>query len=213
MVGRHCPEPPFSGPEGGGRIWCRARPLARLGPSSQAVGRHTLCGPQVAHLARAKLPGLGGEGTGSGFRTGAVLRPGVLPRSPSSLPEADLSSRPGHVESVFLMIVVRESSENPLPGRSESRGDGAGRGFTSGRSRVSQTRFPSFLGVRPGVFSTGVWTASPGRIGLWSGTLTPLRGPAVSPRLTQGFLSPPTPSPRSAAVPICGAVVCCRVLP
>lgn len=81
-----------------------------------------------------------------------MLRPGVLPRSPSSLPEADLSSRPGHVESVFLMIVVRESSENPLPGRSESRGDGAGRGFTSGLSRVSQTRFPSFLGVRPGVF-------------------------------------------------------------
>lgn len=58
--------------------------------------------------------------------------------------------------------------------------------------------------------STGVWTASPERIGLWSGTLTPLRGPAVSPRLMQGFLSPPTPSPRSAAVPICGAVVCCR---
>lgn len=81
-----------------------------------------------------------------------MLRPGVLPRSPSSLPEADLSSRTGHVESVFLMIVVRESSENPLPGRSESRGDGAGRGFTSGLSRVSQTRFPSFLGVRPGVF-------------------------------------------------------------
>lgn len=37
-----------------------------------------------------------------------MLRPGVLPRSPSSLPEADLSSRPGHVESVFLMIVVHE---------------------------------------------------------------------------------------------------------
>lgn len=68
--------------------------------------------------------------------------PGVPPRSPSSLPEVVLSSCPGHMESVFLMIVVYEKSENQLPGNSESRGDGAGRGFTSSLSRVSQTRFP-----------------------------------------------------------------------